>query len=137
MAPASGGGLCDARAVEDPWEGAQHADGGSCDGGADGDSFPEGDDDDEDGDTTSEYDGGGSNTDVGGADDDVCGADDDCEEDDDDVVPGYGGGGDSIPDIVVTILDTSATDKKSSFRYCFIPLSMEYLRNNNRGIWCA
>ena len=90
MAPASGGGLCDVRAVEDPWEGAQHADGGSSGGGADGDSLRGVDDEDEDGDTTSQYDGGGSDTDVGGADDDAGGADNDAGGADDDA----GGAGD-------------------------------------------
>ena len=77
MAPASGGGLCDVRAVEEPREGAQHADGGSSGRGADGDSLRGVDDEDDDGDTTSQYDGGGSDTDVGGADDDAGGAGDD------------------------------------------------------------
>ena len=77
MAPASGGGLCDVRAVEEPWEGTQHANGGSSGVGADGDSLRGVDDEDDDGDTTSQYDGGGSDTDVGGADDDAGGAGDD------------------------------------------------------------
>ena len=69
MAPVSGVDLFDEGAVEDPWEGAQHADGGSSSGEADGDRLREVDDEDDD--TTSQYDGGGSDTDVGGADDDV------------------------------------------------------------------